>query len=286
MDVNLNSITGIPYSHSGQFAPNLLILIIFSVVIIGYYVLFASLGPARGTSLLESQADGNMGKGGEFLEILLWSVFIILIFLNGAAYIFNMDITAYIRNIFTPVAELDIVVNNKNKAGDKTEEPTTVPEIKLKKQVFHVPGNEYVYEDAKAICKAYGGKLASWKQLDNSFKKGADWCSYGWSEDQMALFPTQYGKWKNLQKIPGHEHDCGRPGINGGYIKNPNVRFGANCYGYKPKMTEEEAELMETESPYPVTRKERAFEKRVDYWQSKLPEMLVAPFNYNNWSVI
>ena len=33
---------------------------------------------------------------------------------------------------------------------------------------------------------------------------------------------------EKLQKIKGHEHDCGRPGINGGYIDNPNVRFGVN----------------------------------------------------------
>ena len=42
MDVNLNSITGVPYSHTGDFAPNPIILIIFSVVIIGYYALFSS----------------------------------------------------------------------------------------------------------------------------------------------------------------------------------------------------------------------------------------------------
>jgi hypothetical protein len=31
----------------------------------------------------------------------------------------------------------------------------------------------------------------------------------------MALFPTQKETWDKLQKIKGHEHDCGRPGING-----------------------------------------------------------------------
>ena len=34
----------------------------------------------------------------------------------------------------------------------------------------------------------------------------------------MALFPTQYKSWKKLQKQKGRENDCGRPGINGGYI--------------------------------------------------------------------
>jgi hypothetical protein len=39
-----------------------------------------------------------------------------------------------------------------------------------------------------------------------------------------------------LQKIKGHEHDCGRPGVNGGYIANPLVKFGVNCYGNKRKI--------------------------------------------------
>ena len=40
-----------------------------------------------------------------------------------------------------------------------------------------------------------------------------------------------------LGKLQGDENlknACGRPGINGGFIGNPNVRFGANCYGVKP----------------------------------------------------
>ena len=36
---------------------------------------------------------------------------------------------------------------------------------------------------------------------------------------------------------PNRKDVCGLPGINGGYIDNPNIRFGVNCYGYKPKIT-------------------------------------------------
>jgi hypothetical protein len=102
----------------------------------------------------------------------------------------------------------------------------------------------------------------------------------------MALFPTQAETYKNLQKIPGHEHDCGRPGVNGGYIANPNVRFGVNCFGYKPEMTAVEEELMENTTPYPLTEKDIMMEKKVEYWKKKLPDILVSPFNYNNWTKI
>ena len=71
-------------------------------------------------------------------------------------------------------------------------------------------------------------------------------------------------------KITGHQHDCGRPGINGGYIANPNVRFGVNCFGYKPVINSEEAEQMSSAPLYPRTTSELEFEKRVDYWRKKV----------------
>ena len=102
----------------------------------------------------------------------------------------------------------------------------------------------------------------------------------------MALFPTQQQTFDRLQTIDGHHHDCGRPGINGGYIANPQVKFGVNCYGYKPKINQEEEELMKTSSPYPETMKDLAFQKRVDYWKNNVDEILVSPFNHNTWGEV
>jgi hypothetical protein len=290
MDVKLDSITGVPnYSYLNNIGTNPVVLIIVTVVLIGYYVLFASLGVGQSSDKL---SNSNNNQGLIMLEILLWGVFVVLILLNGMSYIFNVDITAGIRNLFTDTPEVDIIIDPTNYDGkDEDELPgdkltaTTVPEIKREKQVFHVPNNLYTYRDSKAICKAYGARLANYKDIENAYREGGDWCGYGWSEDQMALYPTQYEKWENLQKIKGHEHDCGRPGVNGGYIANPNVRFGVNCYGYKPEITPEESDLMQNTSIYPRTKKEIDFEKRVDYWRNKLPEILVAPFNNNNWSI-
>lgn len=282
----MNSIMGVPYqtTYWNDIGTNPIVLLVITVIIIAYYALFATLGVAKGQSA--SDATMQAGKSIVFMEILLWGVFVLLVLINGMTYIFNIDITASIKNLFSATPEIDLIVDPDNLAGDSTDSITTVPEIKLTKQVFHVPGNKYGYEDGKAICKAYGGRLATWKEISKAFKKGADWCSFGWSDGQMALYPTQYDKWARLQKIEGHEHDCGRPGINGGYIANPNVKFGINCYGYKPKITQEESEAMKLAPLYPSTRRERAFDKRVDYWRDNLSEIEVAPFNYNNWSVI
>ena len=95
----------------------------------------------------------------------------------------------------------------------------------------------------------------------------------------MALFPTQKKTWNNLQKIPGHENDCGRPWVNGGYIDNPNVKFGINCFGYKPKINDQEQEIMNNSNIYPKTKADIAFEEKVEYWKRKLPQILISPFN-------
>jgi hypothetical protein len=87
-----------------------------------------------------------------------------------------------------------------------------------------------------------------------------------------------------LQTIPGHENDCGRPGINGGYMENEKIKYGVNCFGKKPDITPDEVMLMSNTTPYPKTEKDIAMEKRVEYWKSKLSEILVSPFNYNQWS--
>ena len=285
----MNSVTGIPYSSYDQMnnlGTNPVILIILSIVIVLYYVLFASLGKSP-TGSTNGETSGTNAKSGGiiFLEILLWSVFIVLVLLNGMTYFFDINIVAGIKNIFSDTPEIDITVTPPPSKGD-SQSPDPVPEIKIEKQVFHIPDNKYTYENAKAICKAYGSRLANYSEIKKSEEKGGDWCSFGWSEGQYAYYPTQLHKWKKLQNIKGHEHDCGRPGINGGYIANPNVKFGVNCYGYKPKITQQEAQMMEHTPLYPRTQEEKNFDKRVDYWRNNITEILVAPFNHNNWSII
>ena len=229
------------------------------------------------------------GKGGEggtgeavqtpgrrTLEVILWSVFVILIIINGFQYFFNVNFTASIKDIFTDKPKIDLTIQ-------KPPTESVVPQLKLKKEVYNIPNNTYTYDDAQVICKAYGGKLASYDEVEKAYNKGAEWCNYGWSDGQMVLFPTQKKTYDNLQSIEGHENDCGRTGINGGYIANPEIKFGVNCYGNKPKITSEEEDLMKATTPYPETAKDLAFQKRVDFWKNKVDEILVSPFNYNTW---
>ena len=101
-------------------------------------------------------------------------------------------------------------------------------------EVFNISNNLYTYDEAQTVCKSYGARLATYDEIEAAYVDGGEWCNYGWSDSQMALFPTQKDTWNRLQLTQNHKHDCGRPGINGGFIDNPDVQFGVNCYGSKP----------------------------------------------------
>ena len=258
------------YNYVNGFVLNPIVFIIILLIIVAYFVFAYSLTNS-------ATSDGSEGKKTKAIGGFVIVFLLILLVVNAFQYFFSINVSAYVKGLFTPTTQVDIVVDQS------TYQPTTVPEIKFKKQVFNIPGNYYDYENAKALCTAYGSNLATYEQIEKSYNNGAEWCNYGWSADQLALFPTQQKTYDNLQNIAGHENDCGRPGINGGFIANPRVRFGVNCYGYKPKITSEEEDIMKEATPYPETAKDIAFQKRVDFWKNKVNDILVSPFNYDTW---
>jgi hypothetical protein len=269
------------YNYLNSYILNPIVFIIILLIVVAYYVFSSSLGSGSSGGP-GAPGLGNGDDGSTFMGIIIVAILVVLIIVNAFQYFFSINVTAYIQDLFSPTTKVDIVVD-QSAYQSTSYQPTSVPEIKFKKQVFNIPGNYYDYDNAKALCQAYGANLATYDQIEKAYGSGAEWCNYGWSADQLALFPTQKKTYDRLQTIPGHENDCGRTGVNGGYIANPNVKFGVNCYGNKPKITSEEEELMQTASPYPETAKDLAFQKRVDFWKNKVDEILVSPFNYNTW---
>lgn len=280
------------YKHLNTYVINPMLLIIIILIIVAYYVFSSSLGSYDSVGNEESIGFGSI------FGMIVMTILVVLIVINAFQYFFNINILTYIQDLFSlnqygdgsqdGNGDVDIkkpTYEERNIYMDQTTyQPATVPEIKFKKQVFNIPGNYYTYNDAKALCRAYGAQLANYDQIENAYNNGAEWCNYGWSANQLALFPTQKKTYANLQTIPGHENDCGRAGINGGYIANPNVKFGVNCYGYKPKIRSDEDELMKTAKPYPETPEDIAFQKKVDTMKTNLDQILVSPFNYDTWS--
>jgi hypothetical protein len=273
------------YMNGLLMNPTAFIILVFVVII--YIIFFVSLGDSS-TTTYSTTSSGSSGLEGStnLIIMIVIGILIVLILFNALQYFFSIDIIASIQNLFTPQKQLDIkVIQNIANPFDLSFNDQVFSGSNAE-QVFNIPGNHYGYEEAQTLCKAYNSRLATYDEIENSYNKGGEWCNYGWSDGQMALFPTQKLTFDNLQKIKEHEHDCGRPGVNGGYIANPNVKFGVNCFGYKPKITSEEEEMMQNTTPYPKTEKDIIMEKQVDFWKTKIDDILLSPFNYSTWSKV
>lgn len=277
--LNYNSITGIPSFNMNNSlgnqmrSPFFLLLLVLIIVFLFFLVPLGRKGDSGGLS-----SSGSGESQYNFLNTLFYAILVCLILLNGLMYFFNINLSTSLKSLFSDEPTIDVTY-----IGPENEDENKV--VEEKKQVFHIPDNVYTYDDAQAICKAYNSRLATYDEIADSYAKGGEWCSYGWSKDQLALFPTQSETYNKLQTIKGHEHDCGRPGINGGFIDNPNVRFGVNCYGKKPDITQEELNAMENDPIYPKSMEDIKEEKLVQHWKTKIPEIMISPFNKEVWSV-
>jgi len=229
----------------------------------------------------------------EIIESKLWIVIIMFIIIFFFKYVLKINIVDIFFDWFNKFtsAGVDIVKKvNPSKTVDlsnntyKKTTPTTVSN----EEVFNISNNLYSYSDAQAICKSYNARLATYDDIENSYNNGAEWCSYGWSEGQTAYFPTQKKTWENLQKNPAHKNDCGRPGVNGGYIGNPDFKFGVNCYGVKPKPSKADLDMMNARKQMPIvpkTKEEIDLENKIKYWRDNSANLLkINSYNGDRWS--
>ncbi len=152
-----------------------------------------------------------------------------------------------------------------------------------KKEVFNVSSNRYTYSDAEPLCRALGAQLATYDQVKDAFDKGGDWCNYGWTKGQLALFPTQKETYEKLQLGPeGQRMACGKPGLNGGHFDNPDLRFGVNCYGMKPPQSQHDASKESKGAPISPSALE--FDKKVSQYKSESDNIGIMPFREGAWS--
>jgi hypothetical protein len=271
------------FSFTNNLLANSTIIFIVAIVIILYVVLGGSSSNSdNGYNSFESSSSSNDSSSGGIISAIITVILLLIIFIILIKLLFGFDIIKYFYN-FDVYAYLYELIYGPIVLPEMPDLPK-IPDFTLRKQVFNIPQNTYVYDDAQAVCKAYGARLATYKEVEDSYEGGGEWCNYGWSDGQMALFPTQQKTYDHLQTKKGHENDCGRPGVNGGFIANPNLRFGVNCYGKKRAMTQAEEDMMATQPIYPQTVDEVELENRVKYWKNKLSSVFLSPFNHDTWS--
>ncbi len=225
------------------------------------------------------------------VEMVAIILFVVLLIIDFFKYILNVDLLDFtldtiIDKLATPppttappVEESPVVDSAQPSCPKSTEDPNG--------EVFNIRNNMYTYDEAREVCSVYGAQLATYDQIERAYNKGGEWCNYGWSEGQMALFPTQKSTWAKLQGSDKVNNSCGRPGINGGVIKNPNIRFGVNCYGKKPEPSKSELALMKAnmEIKQPETPVDRNLQAKMDVWKKHADKfLLVNSFNRTKWS--
>jgi hypothetical protein len=262
----------------------MILLLVF--VILFYVVIF---------SLLNNASETNPERKPYIfiIEIVLWVVLVAIIVMN-VRYYNDKDFSfeQLFHNLFnekTPEIEVNVYrdrpQNDVNVYKDRPQNdvnmyrdiPRRAIQETSKGEVFHLRKNIFNYNEAKEACGLLESRLATYDEIENAYNNGANWCSYGWSDDQLVLFPSQKEYLNQLKQFPGHERDCGRVGINGGYVKNKHAKFGVNCYGKKPYATEKDKEYLSKYKlsgsvPDDILKKLR---------EEKEKDFLVTPFNKN-----
>ena len=287
--VGLNEVSGMFNWMDGkidEFIKPRVIVLILVVVAMAYFVINALAG---GGSAESDNKEGALTANVSIIEIFLWAIFIVIVLLNGFQYFFNTNITTEISNLFSTKPEITISQAVPEEAVAAAADLGAGPSMKMRKQVFHIPASIYDYDNAKALCNAYGADLANIDQMEEAHKSGAEWCSYGWSDNQMILYPTQKSTWDELQKSsdPAKKNICGRPGVNGGYFEDTSKKLGVNCYGPKPDMNPSSSKLMASVQNYEAGKMlNPEHEARVKQMKEKINDIVIAPFNKGAWSLL
>jgi hypothetical protein len=205
------------------------------------------------------------------LDIIVISVFV----LSFAAIVFLYLNPTYNINIFKE----KVVEKTCKKPVEEGEEGENSEESdNSDMEVYNISRNIYTYNDAENVCKELNGTVATKSQLKTAFDKGANWCNYGWTKEQLAMYPIQSNFYSKLQEDNNLKDKCGNIGLNGGYFKDSGLKFGVNCYGIKPtkdvNIDDNYTTILDMVIP--------SYENDVS---GKLKRNSVLSFNLNNWSM-
>lgn len=99
------------------------------------------------------------------VELFMLALFMVVIAGFGVHYFFGVNISAVLTDLMEKPSLLMTVTDTSKSGGSGA-------------QVFHVPG-QYDYQNAKALCKAYMGKLATFDQVKDGQKRGRNGATTG-----------------------------------------------------------------------------------------------------------
>lgn len=149
-------------------------------------------------------------------------------------------VRAYYNSLFTAAtqgANNGLTADQINAAalqcmGTSYQPPPPKPWDECMPEVFtYCPGGGYrlgSVDEARAACASVGANLATYTQVQESQRLGADACACGWVDDGRAVFPMN-------QILDQYQGGCGVAGVNDcGKIPWSGGKACALCYGVKP----------------------------------------------------
>ena len=166
--------------------------------------IFLTLITPRKKSFSEDYTENRTNVAGWVLSTIIFLIIFLFIMGGILQFFFGINVLLSFTNFYKK--EIDLTATEPGKTGHhvKSSESTT-------SQVFNIPGNNYSYDDAIELCKAYGAEIANYSQLENAYNEGANWCNYGWIDKSEAYYP--------LQADIDDKTCLGKKGLNGGLME-------------------------------------------------------------------
>jgi hypothetical protein len=269
-----------------EFYDNPLSIFSVSLFMISFYIIVMILRVPMTHELKPYSVELIESKGWILIvSLLICYFFKYILAINLMDFFRDPNVSQFWKNTLSDKPVTDTKTKDSKTADSKTT-PTTKTTTQKQPEVFNISNHEFSYKEAQSVCKSYDARLATYDEIEKAYNHGAEWCNYGWSADQMGYFPTQKETWAELQKQPSMKNRCGRPGVNGGFIPNPNIKLGINCFGIKPNASSKDKMQMETkyEPNAPKTEEDHKLDELSEYWKNNQDKLSIHSFNRKKWS--
>ena len=172
--------------------------------------------------------------------------------------------------------ENEILREENNLSSVAVKPKKNAENVNNHKEVYLVKSNIFRKTDANNVCKAlFNGDVATKSQIKTASDEGANWCNYGWADDNNAYYP--------LSEDTSNNVCSGTKGLNGGnFPDSDNFKLGINCFGIKP----EEKAYGSLDRIYNMDMFNEYERNSLEKYKKKLNKgaIKIEPYNPNQWS--
>jgi len=264
-------------------------------------------------TLIENPTLKKEGLSNKTIGIIAGVIVLIIIIVVVVVVVFVvLPRTKSSKNTSIPPKKPPQVEPSEEILEDQTEEKPIEPvkeqnSVEEGKQVFSVNYNGFNYDEAPYVCEVLNGELATYEQLVESAKNGANWCNMGWFKEQYipekkgtfnSGYPVQKAYFDELKNLPLKENEKNMCGSTWESIKEDDIysiqnlsslphnsRRGVNCYGVKSNIKHKLNEINKYVSPRQLDQKQNKIKQKIEKqlndnenWKARIA------FNDKKWS--